>query len=109
MPRRQSVPVVKIAPRVTREHGEIFVSEWFPTAFQGEEVSEAFTATALMAWPESDPNRPLGQFGDSRQGRYLDIEDEILEQTFAAVRPAVAEAFVKAAQRVLARERKRQK
>jgi hypothetical protein len=53
-----------------------------------------------MGWPNGDVHDP-------RQGRYQDIEDEILERTFLGVRAAVAEAFVKAAREVLLRERRR--
>ena len=97
---------LKIASRVTRKHGETFSEEWLRTAAGGEAVWAAFAETRLMQWPEEDPNRPLGQIAqDPRQAPYQDIEDEILEQTFAAVMPAVAEAFVKAARKILARER----
>jgi hypothetical protein len=98
-------PPLKIARRVTRKHGETFADEWLSTAAGGEDVWAAFAETGLMQWPEDDPNRPLGE--DPRQARYHDIEDEILERTFAAVRDAVAEAFVSAARAVLARERRR--
>jgi len=102
-------PPLKIAARVTRNHGETFANEWIRTAASGEDVWEAFGETGLIEWPEEDPNRPLGQIAqDPRQGRYQDIEDEILEQTFAAVRACVAEAFTKAARVVLARERRRE-
>ena len=101
-------PPLKIASRVTRKHGETFAEEWLRTAASGENVWDAFAETGLMEWPEEDPNRPLGQITqDPRQARYHDIEDEILEQTFAAVMPGVAEAFVKAARKILARERRR--
>jgi hypothetical protein len=100
-------PKLKIAPRVTRKHGETFADEWLRTAAGGEDVWDAFAETGLMQWPEDDPNRPLGQIvQDPRQARYHDIEDEILERVFASVRPAVAEEFVKVAGEVLARERK---
>jgi hypothetical protein len=92
-------PPLKIVPRVTRAHGETFADEWLRTAAGGEDVWEAFGETGLIEWPE-------GELLDAAQGRYQDIEDEILEQTFAAVRAAVAEAFVKAARKILARERR---
>lgn len=102
-------PLLKIASRVTRKHGETFADGWLRTAAGRENVWDAFAETGLMEWPEEDPNRPLGQIvQDPRQARYHDIEDEILEQTFAAVRAGVAEAFTKTAREVLARERRRQ-
>src|SRR5687768_1709585 len=97
MPKRKPVPKLKVAPRVTRKHGETFAEAWFPTSFQGDGVWHAVGETGLMEWPE----------GGLHQARYHAIEDEILEQTFAAVRPAVAEAFTKAARKILARERRR--
>lgn len=102
MARRRTVPRVKIAPRVTRKDGEVFAEAFLDRAWDTSSGFEAFADTKLVRWP-------AGFMGDPRQGRYLDIEDEVIERTFAALRPAVAEAFVKAAQRVLARERRRQK
>ena len=101
MSKDEPVPPLKIARRVTRKHGEKFAEEWFSTAYLGEDVWEAFAETGLVEWPEG------GLAEAPQQGRYQDIEDEILKQTFAAVMPAVAEAFVTAARTVLARERRR--
>lgn len=108
MSKSEPVPPLKMAPRVTREHGEIFAAEWYEIAVGGGDIWDAFESTGLMEWPEDDPNRPLGDFFDPRDERYQQIEDEILQRTFEAVRTAVAEAFTKAAKEVLARERKRQ-
>lgn len=94
-------PPLKIASRVTRKHGETFADEWLKTAAGGEDVWAAFAETGLMEWPEG------GLSEAPQHARYQDIEDEILEQTFAAVRAGVAEAFTKAARMVLARERRR--
>jgi hypothetical protein len=94
-------PPLKIAPRVTRRHGKVFAAEWFLTSHRNEHVWEAFAETELIEWPE-------GGLLDPAQARYQDIEDEILERAFASIRPAVAEEFVKVAQEVLARERRRQ-
>jgi hypothetical protein len=99
-PRGKRLPRVKFNTRVTGRHGEIFAAGWFPTSFQGEEVLGAFADTHLMQYPD-------GEAHDPRQNRYQEIEDEILERTFLAVRAAVAEAFVKAAREVLVRERRR--
>jgi hypothetical protein len=102
-----SVPPLKIASRVTREHGEAFAKKWRQMQ-SGEIASEAFGRVDLIEWPEEDPNRPLGVFFDARRDRYHDITDEIAEKTFTEVMPAIAEAFVKYARKVLARERRRQ-
>lgn len=87
---------------MTRKHGETFADEWLRTDASGEDVWDAFAETGLMEWPD-------GELFDPRQARYHDIEDEILDQTFAAVRAAVAEAFVQTARKVLARERRLQR
>lgn len=107
MSRSEPVPPLKIAPRVTRRHGESFADEWYETAVEGA-AWEAFANTGLMEWPEDDPNRPIEEL-DPADVRYEKIEDEILERTFETVRTAVAEAFTKVAREVLARERKRQR
>jgi hypothetical protein len=101
-------PRLKIARCVTRAHGEAFAQKWREMQ-SGEIASEAFGKSDLIEWPEEDPNRPLGEFFDARRDRYHDVTDEIAEQTFDAVMPAVAEAFVKAAREVLARERRLQR
>ncbi len=104
------IPRLKIGPRVTRAHGETFADEWLSTAAGGEDVWDAFAETGVIEWPEDHADRPRGQIvQDPRQARYHDIEDEILEQTFAAVRAGVVEAFTKAARKILARERQRQR
>lgn len=95
-------PLLKIASRVTRKHAAVFAREWLQACLSDESIFDAFEESGVMEWPE-------GGLRDPRHARYHDIEDEILERTFAAVRDAVAEAFTKAAREVLARERKRQK
>lgn len=103
------MPKLKIAPRVTRAHGEAFADGWRETVLDSGSMFEVFEDTGLVKWPGDNPNRPLGVFLNPRQYRYQDIEDEILKRVFDSVRPAVAEAFVKVARDVLARERERQK
>ena len=99
-------PPLKIAPRVTQKHGEAFAQKWREMQ-SGEVTSEAFGKSDLIEWPEEDPNRPLGEFFDARRDRFHDVRDEIAERTFDAAMPAIAEAFVKVAREVLARERRR--
>lgn len=94
-------PKLKIVPRVTLEHGERFARKWLEMQI-GEMRCEAFAKADVIEWPsgpdfESTP----------AQDRFQEIEDEILDQTFEAAMPAVAEAFVKAARAILARERGR--
>lgn len=92
---------LKIVPRVTLEHGTRFARKWLEMQI-GEMRCEAFAKADVMEWPSG----PDGESTPARD-RFQEIEDEILDQTFEAVMPAVAEAFVKAARAVLARERGR--
>jgi hypothetical protein len=100
------IPELKIARRVTRRHGELFAEEWLDASNRCEAMIEAFAEVHLMEWPD-DPNWSIAMGQNPRQARYMDIEDEILERTFSAVKGAVAAAFVKAAREILASERAR--
>jgi hypothetical protein len=80
---------------VTPEHGEIFAREWCRISLGVLDLLDAFYATNVMTWPD-DP---------AAQEQFEDIEDEIVERVLDAVRPALAEAFVKAANEILTRER----
>lgn len=93
---------LKIVPRVTLEHATRFARKWLEMQI-GEVRSEAFGKADVIEWPSS----PDGE-STPAQDRFQDIEDEILDQTFEAAMPAVAEAFMNAARLVLARERRRQ-
>lgn len=92
---------LKIVPRVTLEHGTRFARKWLEMQI-GEMRCEAFAKADVIEWPS-------GPDGESTpaQDRFQEIEDEILDETFEAVMPAIAEAFVKAARAILARERGR--
>jgi hypothetical protein len=95
-----TVPKLTFARRVTQRHGERFAQGWIEVCRENKSIWDAFNETGLIEWP-------VGGLRDPRQARFQDIEDEILERTFAAVRPAVVEAFVRVAREVLSRERKR--
>jgi hypothetical protein len=84
-------PVAAVAI-VTPEYGEVFAREWCAL-----DLLDAFHATNVMTWPDD----PAGQ------EKFKAIEDEIIERTIEAVKPVLAEAFVKAANDVLTRERQR--
>ena len=60
---------------------------------------EAFGASGIMTWPPDDE--------PETQAAFDEIEDEILAETFVVVKEQIAEAFVAAANRVFARERRR--
>jgi hypothetical protein len=99
--RSPAAPELAMVRRVTRRHGEAFAERWYEESNHTLAMTDAFTAAAVMTWPES------ADWDDPAQARYLDIEDEILDQTFATARSAIAEAFVKVASAILARERHR--
>ena len=89
---------LKIAQRVTRKHGERFAQKW--RAMQtGDVWSEAFAKAGVIEWPGGEEPTP-------EQERFDAVRNEILNRAFDAAMPAVAEAFVKAARAILARERK---
>ncbi len=96
-------PPLEIGRRVTRKHGEAFAEAWVEASMRGSAMSDAFDDTGLIVWPDSD------DFMDPAYLRYHDISEAIEVLVTEAVRPAVAEAFVKAAREVLARERRQQK
>ena len=91
-------PELVIVEVVTREHGETFAEEWGELSASSCAMVEAFTLTGVVTWPEE---------GVDAQARFLDIEDEVTERVFYELRPAIAEAFVSAANEILARERGR--
>ena len=90
-------PKLRIVPVVTREHGEKFAEEWRDRSMASYAMVEAFTETGVVTWPGSR----LAQM------RFHDIEDEVTERVFDELRGAVADAFVRIAGEVLARERSR--
>ena len=96
-----NVPRLRFARRVTKRHGDLFVEGWREVCRQNLSIWQAFEESGVVAWPEGS--------GDPRQGRYQDIEDEILERTFDEVSPAVVAAFVRIAREVIERERAKQR
>lgn len=95
-------PKLQIVRRVTRHHGELFTQGWLEVCRGNMSIFDAFEDSQVMKWPD-------GYMLDPRQARYHDIEEEILEQTFEAVRDTVTEAFVNIATKVLERERQQQR
>lgn len=90
-------PKLDIVEVVTWEHGERFAETWRELSLGSESILGAFQDTAVAEWPD-DPDL---------EGRFLDIEDEVTERVFDAIRYAAVEAFVRIAGEVLARERGR--
>jgi len=89
-------PHLMFVPTVTRQHGERFADQWIKRSFGSGAIMEAFSETGIVAWPDA----PEGQ------GRFHDIEQEILQRITDELRSAAAAAFVKIANEVLTRERR---
>lgn len=102
----ETLPKLKMAPRVTSKHGDAFALEWFEETMSVA-MSDAFWRADVMEWPGYDPVDE--SIYTPAQQRFHAIEGEILERTFKAAQYAISEAFVKVAKDVLARERERQK
>ena len=92
------VPRLTITAKVTQAHGQTFTDAWYGRTLALLEMVEAFEETGLMVWPGRRKRATR---------RYEDIVDEIYERVFTALRPSVAEAFVRIANEVLTRERDR--
>jgi hypothetical protein len=90
-------PKIETVTIVTPEHGEAFARDWYDG-----DMAEALVDTGIMTWPD-------GTLEDhAAQDHFHDLEDEILRLVFEATKQVIAEAFVKAANAVLDRERGRQ-
>jgi hypothetical protein len=91
-------PKLNVVDVVTREHGEAFAKGWYDS----DGMMTACYDTGIMTWPD-------GTLEDhAAQDHFHDLEDEILRLVFEDTKQAIAEAFVKAANAVLDRERGRQ-
>jgi hypothetical protein len=92
-------PSLRIAPFVSREHGEAFAESFVARVIGTETVTEAFAATRLMDWP--------GERDRALMARYDQIEREILGITFQLTKRQIADTFAAVATVVLKRERGR--
>jgi len=90
-------PKLNIVEVVTREHGERFADTWRELSLGSEPILEAFEETGVAVWPDNPDLQAL----------FMEIEDEITERVFDAIRYAAVKAFVRIASEVLARERGR--
>ncbi len=88
-------PRLVIVDVVTREHGEKFAEAWRELSMGSEPMLETFQETGVAVWPD-DPDL---------QGLFMEIQDEVTERVFDAIRYAAVKAFVRIASEVLARER----
>jgi len=94
----ETVEVLKIETvgEVTIEHGLAFAQGWY----DGEgDMSDACASTDIMTFPEGEI--------EARELRFHDLTDEICANVFGLMKRQIAEAFVRAANEVLTRERRR--
>lgn len=101
MSKKRQSDRLRFARQVTRRHGATFAEAFLSRAFQSEAPNEAFGASGVITWPPEPENETPAKV------RYMNLEDEILERTFAAAQAAIAAAFVAAAKEVIERERPR--
>jgi hypothetical protein len=90
-------PRIETVTIVTPEHGQAFAQGWYDS----DGMMTACYDTGIMTWPDGtlEDHAALDHFHD--------LEDEILHEVFESTKQAIAEAFVKAANAVLDRERGR--
>jgi hypothetical protein len=101
---------LRAVPIVTPAHGQVFATEWVDTSLGSYDLLDPFAATGILVWPDDDLIVPQGLGSPplrAARSRFIEIEDEILERTFTAVKAAISQAFVVAANDILARERRR--
>lgn len=92
-------PSLRIAPFVSREHGEAFAKTVVEQIMGTEAVTEAFGVTEVMDWPGEEDEATLTRFNR--------IEREILSITFELAKRHIADIFTAVATVVLQRERDR--
>jgi hypothetical protein len=93
-----SPPRIETVPVVTEEHAEILIDVVHDRLIASGGFSEALGETEIMIWPESD---------EAAQAHHNDMGDEIRDRLFAEIRHLMAEAFVRIANDVTSRERRR--
>ena len=104
-----SVPTgatLNITPRVTIEQGRAFADEWIRDFLSSDGHPQAFGHSNVIEWPEEDERVNPNPAGIAR---YHAISEEIVRRVTAAMREPIAEAFVRVAGDVLARERRKQR
>ena len=90
-------PPLFLVDSVTLEQGETFASGWIDRSLDIADVYDAFIDAGVLEWP--------GDENEAARDRYDALEAEIIRRTFATVRAAIAEAFTRVANEVIARER----
>ena len=92
---KERKPEIRMVDLVTIEHGLTFARGWY----EGD-MADACDDTGIMTWPGG------GLENTEAHIRFHNITEEICASVFALVRRPIAEAFVRAANEVLARERR---
>lgn len=85
---------IEVVDRVTIEHGLAFAQGWY-----NGDMTDACDDTEIMTWPGGDLEQTEAEL------RFHDLTDEICANVFALTKRQIAEAFVRAANEVLDRER----
>ena len=88
-----TVQKVETVNAVTMEHGRGFAEGWF----EGNMI-EAFEAAGIMTWPEWDLDL---------QASFQDLEDDICQRVYDALKEQIAETFVRVANAAIDAERLR--
>jgi hypothetical protein len=78
---------------VTMEHGRDFAEGWFEA-----NIEDAFERAGIMTWPEWDLDL---------QATFQDLEDDICQRVYDALKEQIAETFVRVANAAIDAERRR--
>jgi hypothetical protein len=88
-----TLPKVETVNAVTMEHGRDFAEGWF----EGN-IEDAFERAGIMTWPEWDLDL---------QASFQDLEDDICQRVYDALKEQIAETFVRVANAAIDAERQR--
>ena len=88
-----TLPKVETVNAVTMEHGRQFAEGWFDG-----NMNDACERAGIMTWPEWDRDQQAG---------FKDLEDDICQRVYDALKEHIAETFVRVANAVIDAERRR--
>jgi predicted RNA methylase len=88
-----SLPRVETVNVVTIQHGEDFAEGWLDG-----NTNEAFARAEIATWPE---------WNRDQQASYIDLEDDICQRVYDALKQQIAETFVRVANAAIDAERLR--
>jgi hypothetical protein len=87
---------IAFAEVVTPDHGERFADEWLRSSHDTGAITEAFSETVIVTWPDDAEGRK----------RYREIEIEIAHRVADQLHKTAAKTFVRIANDVLSRARR---